>query len=240
MERIDLYDRYVHNMLSEPERQKFDELLESDEEFSSEFKIYLMTIDGICREAHQDNLDFGLAMKNLTKEQLQSIIGKRVIDKPQIAAITCPADGIPSAKPTNLRFKPIIWKVASFAAIIILIVSIVFNVEQNARHSIDDAVFAFAYDGPNIARSGEGILDITTMDNDDLKASLIQMEAKYLTLQTEEEIADYGYTIAMAYLRLHDRDNAKAVLEKLIARFDGNDDYAEIVNKWKSILAIIK
>ena len=40
-------------------------------------KIYLFTVDGVCREAHQDNLDFGLAMKSLSKDKLKEIIGKQ-------------------------------------------------------------------------------------------------------------------------------------------------------------------
>ena len=70
MEKNDLYDKYINNLLSEKERIDFDARLESDKEFASDFKVYLFTIDGICREAHQNNLDFGLAMKNLSKEKL--------------------------------------------------------------------------------------------------------------------------------------------------------------------------
>ena len=72
MERIDLYDKYINDQLSEKERSGFDARLESDENFASDFKVYLFTVDGICREAHQDNLDFGLALKNLSKEQLRN------------------------------------------------------------------------------------------------------------------------------------------------------------------------
>ena len=66
MERIDLYDKYINNLLPEIERGDFEARLEFDNDFASDFKVYLFTIDGICREAHQDNLDFGLAMKNLS------------------------------------------------------------------------------------------------------------------------------------------------------------------------------
>ena len=53
-------------------------------------------------------------------------------------------------------------------------------------------------------------------------------------------MADTGYALAMAYLRLHDRDRAKSVLAQLVARFEDNSDYADDVNKWKSILNLLK
>lgn len=77
MERIDLFDRYFNGELSAEENMKFKERLESDDDFASEFKIYSMTVVGICKEAEQDNADFGLAMKHLSKEQLFEIIGRK-------------------------------------------------------------------------------------------------------------------------------------------------------------------
>lgn len=77
MERIDLFDRYFNGELSDEEKKRFKERLESDEEFASDFKIYSMTVAGICKEAEQDNTDFGAAMKQLSKEQLFEIIGRQ-------------------------------------------------------------------------------------------------------------------------------------------------------------------
>lgn len=80
MERIDFFDRYIKGELSEEENCKFKERLESDEDFASDFRIYSLSVIGICKEAEQDNADFGNAMKHLTKEQLFDIIGRK--DKP--------------------------------------------------------------------------------------------------------------------------------------------------------------
>lgn len=77
MERIDLFDRYIKGELSEDENNKFKERLESDEDFASDFRIYSLSVIGICKEAEQDNADFGSAMKHLTKEQLFEIIGRK-------------------------------------------------------------------------------------------------------------------------------------------------------------------
>ena len=77
MERIDLFDRYFNGELSEEENIRFKERLDADEEFASDFKIYSMTVAGICKEAEQDNVDFGAAMKHLSKDQLYEIIGRK-------------------------------------------------------------------------------------------------------------------------------------------------------------------
>ncbi len=77
MERIDFFDRYIKGELSEEENRKFKERLESDEDFASDFRIYSLSVIGICKEAEQDNADFGIAMKHLTKEQLFDIIGRK-------------------------------------------------------------------------------------------------------------------------------------------------------------------
>lgn len=77
MERIDLFDRYIKGKLSENETDEFKERLKSDAEFAYDFQIYSMSVIGICKEAEQNNTDFGLAMKHLTKEQLFEIIGRK-------------------------------------------------------------------------------------------------------------------------------------------------------------------
>ena len=62
MERIELYDRYINHQLSKDECKEFDARLESDKEFASDVKVYLWTVNGFCREGHQDNIDFGGAL----------------------------------------------------------------------------------------------------------------------------------------------------------------------------------
>ena len=65
MERIDLFDRYIKGELSEEDNRKFKESLELDEDFASDFRIYSLSVIGICKEAEQDNADFGSAINRL-------------------------------------------------------------------------------------------------------------------------------------------------------------------------------
>lgn len=237
MERIDLYDKYINDQLSEKERADFDARLESDEIFASDFKVYLFTVDGICREAHQDNLDFGLALKGLSKDQLKEIIGKHDVGHQAAAAV---AESPLNEKQKVLRFKPWMWQAASIAAVVIIAFTVVFNIEKTARYSVDNAIYACAEINPDLVRAGGEPIDVKSMSDDELKAKLPELIALYKSASNTDEIADNGYALAMAYLRLHDRDNAKVILEQLVSRFDGNTDYAEDVNKWESILNLMR
>ena len=105
---------------------------------------------------------------------------------------------------------------------------------------MDNAIFTCSYITPDLVRAGGKPIDITSMNQDELKTKLSELESLYQSASTNDEIADTGYALAMAYLRLHDRDRAKSVLNQLVARFEDNSDYADDVNKWKSILNLLK
>ena len=44
MERIELFDKYIKDQLSPKERNEFDARLESDKEFASDFKVFLLAV----------------------------------------------------------------------------------------------------------------------------------------------------------------------------------------------------
>ena len=232
MERIELFDNYINNQLSDAQRSEFDARLESDEEFASDFKVYLLTVNGICRETHQDNLDFGMAMKSLSKEKLKEIVGMRNLESPKVSS---------NGKSVKiLRFKPWMWQVASIAAVVVIAFTVVFNIEKNARYSVDNAIYACAEISTDLTRDGSEILDIQSMTDEELTNKLPLLVANYNSAQSYDDIADNGFALAMAYLRLHDRENAKRILQKLVSQFEDNSEYAGYVSKWQSILNVLK
>lgn len=232
MERIELFDNYINNQLSDAQRSEFDARLESDEEFASDFKVYLLTVNGICREAHQDNLDFGMAMKSLSKEKLKEIVGMRNLERIEVSS---------NGKSVKiLRFKPWMWQVASIAAVVVIAFTVVFNIEKNARYSVDNAIYACAEISTDLTRDGSEILDIQSMTDEELTNKLPLLVANYNSVQSSDEIADNGFALAMAYLRLHDRENAKEILQKLVSQFEDNSEYSGYVSKWQSILNVLK
>ena len=232
MERIELFENYINNQLSDAQRSEFDARLESDEEFASDFKVYLLTVNGICREAHQDNLDFGMAMKSLSKEKLKEIVGMRNLESPEVSS-----NG-KSVK--NLRFKPWMWQVASIAVVVVIAFTVILNIEKNARYSVDNAIYACAEISTDLTRDGSEILDIQSMTDEELTNKLPLLVANYNSAQSYDDIADNGFALAMAYLRLHDRENAKEILQKLVSQFEDNSEYSGYVSKWQSILNVLK
>jgi hypothetical protein len=224
MDNIELFDKYIKGNLPKQEYIEFDNRLKSDKEFAAEFKLYLFSVGGICRETEQDNIEFGVAMKNLTKEQLREIVGSRK----------------EVVKPKLLRFKPWIWQVASIAAVVVIAFTAVIRIEKQSRYNVDNAIYACAGEDAMLWRSGAEQVDITTLSNDELKTQLPKLVELYNTATDNQEIADNGYALAMAYVRLHDRENARVILTQLIQRFGNNEDFQDDVKRYKSILNLIK
>lgn len=232
MEKIDLFDKYIKDELSDNERIEFDGRLSSDNEFATEFSVYCAIVRGVCQEAEQDNLDFGIAMKNITKEQLREIIGPRhVVETPN-------ADNKPKAKIINMRAW--MWQAISVAAVVVIAFTAVFRIQQQAEYAVDNAIYTFNAETVVSSRSGTTQIDISKLNDDQLREQLPQLIKLYTTAIDEQEIADNGYSLAMAYIRLHEREEAKKILTQLIERFDGNEEFQGYVTKCKSVLDIIK
>lgn len=71
---INLFDLYVEGGLPHEVEEMFALRLEVDQDFAEEFRVYLFTVYGICKEAEQDNLDFGKAMGGISEGELKEAI----------------------------------------------------------------------------------------------------------------------------------------------------------------------
>lgn len=232
MERIELFDRYITKQLSEEKRQEFDAKLKDDADFACDFIVYLFTVDGICKEAEQDNLDFGIAMKSLSKEQLLEIVGKKEADLPVAASVT---NGH-----RKLRFKPWMWQVASIAAIIIIAFTLVLNIQKQAKNSIYDNIYACAQFEEIHSRGAAKPLDITKLDDSELKTKLPEMEKGYHNCEDPDELYDYGYPLAMAYIRLHKPKPALEILNNLVFKLQDDEYYEPDVREMRLIISMLK
>ncbi len=129
MERIELFDKYIAGKLSEAEVAEFKNRLNSDEKFATEFNVYLISVRGICQEAEQENIKFGHAMKSMTKEQLQSIIGKN--EKPRIVH-------------SNFFRERMMW-ISSMVAMLVVAIGIGWNLYSTSQNHLCDVVYNYAY-----------------------------------------------------------------------------------------------
>ena len=245
MDHIDLFDKYINGELSSKDNANFKLNLKRDKELSQEFSIYLAAVKGICREAEQNNLDFGKALKHLSKEDLLRAIGRSDEKEKQSQS----AD----LKSKSIKYRRwLIWQSVGVAALIgiVVIYSIIAHNEaktmqtnalamnQEAMNSVDNAIYAFSDYSRGIARAGG--VDISDLSDEELKNYLPELENTYREQTNDFDAADAGSELVMAYISLHERDKAKALLEKLIEKFKNNQDLEGEVMNWETILNLIK
>lgn len=213
MERIELFDDYIFDNLTPEKKSAFDSRLKTDKEFVEDFKVYLLALKGIQLEAQQDNMELALALKNISKEQLYEIIGRK--KQPKILRIP------------YLRER-LAW-VSSVAAILIIGFFTVFQVQRQGQYQLYDTIVAYNYI-PDYDR-GEG--DINNYSGKEVKEILPQLEKDYQDAPADDvqKCQDAGMRLAMAYLKIHDKDKAVKTLEEMASRFHDDEDFAARCNK---------
>lgn len=203
---IELFDRYIDDKLNADERLIFEKRLRSDKSFATDFRVYLFTLKGICQEAEQDNIEFGHAMKNISKRDLLRIIGRS--SRPRLMHL-------------NYICERMAWA-ASIAAILVIGIFTVMNIRQSGMNRLDDTIVAYNY----IPDSGRGPESITAADIPSLEKAYLDAPSDDIQLQQEA-----GMRLAMAYLKTHDRKKAKEILAELSVRFADDEEFVAQCNK---------
>lgn len=222
MERIELFDQYILGKLSANEVSDFKKRLEADDDFAAEFRIYLISVKGICQEVEQANIEFGYAMKSLTEAQLQSIIGK-------------------SEKPRTVRlnaFRERVMWISSMAAVIMVAIAIGWNLYTTSRHQrlADDAhlcevIYSYEY-RPIEGDRGDGgeYVNLNSLTDDQVERLIPKMTSAFETDETDSQAWHIdGTNLAMAYLKLHRRDDAVRVLKDMAAKTAEPERYNRLI-----------
>lgn len=224
MENIELFDKYIKEELNENERQDIEKRLREDKTFADEFRVYATTVIGICKEAEQDDLDFGIALKRLSKDELKEVIGyKERKEKSKV-----------------IFFKPSIRYVASIAAMLVVVFSLYFTFQRNARIDVDNAIAMCYNEDIQLSRDGAEAINIKGLTNDEIANRLPKFEQIYTKSVKEQDVADNGLALALIYIRLHQREDAANILHKLINRFEHNNDFKGMIEKYEQILSMIE
>ncbi len=207
MERIDLFDRYISGEMSESEALDFERRMADDKDFSSDFQIYKMIVKGIWKEEKEKETELDNAFKSLSKDDLRRIVGPKM---------TIVKGGKPKAKVVYMAS----W-IASVAAVVIVAFTLTFNIQRSARNSVDDVMFDCYY--TPVSRGGEDIMDLSKASAAEIKKQLPILVAAYKNAADEQELSSYGINLAMVYLKIHDRDNARQILLDVKAKCTDND-----------------
>lgn len=207
MERIESFDKYISGEMSDTEVAEFKRKLSEDKDFSSDFQIYKMVVKGIVMEENDKEAELDNAFKNLSKDDLRKIVGpKKTIAKTSMS----------KAKVVYMAS----W-ITSVAAVAVIAFSLTFNIQRSARNNVDDIMFDCYYSP--VSRGGEDIVDLSKASEAEIKKQLPKMEKVYNKATDEQDISSYGINLAMVYLKIHDRDNARKVLLDVKKRSTDND-----------------
>lgn len=206
MERIESFDKYISGEMSDTEVAEFKRKLSEDKDFSSDFQIYKMVVKGIVMEEKEKEAELDNAFNNLSKDDLRKIVGpKKTIAK--------------TSKSKAKIFYVASW-ITSVAAVAIIAFSLTFNIQRSARNNVDDIMFDCYYSP--VSRGGEDIVDLSKANEAEIKKQLSKIVDAYKNASDEQEISSYGINLAMVYLKIHDRDNARKVLLDVKSKCVGN------------------
>lgn len=224
MNTYELFDKYIEGTLSEEEHNNFEGRLESDKNFAQEFELYLITVNGIIKEEENDCFEFGVALKSLTKEELETFVGKK------------------KSKGKSLNLNRYLWPLSS-AAILIIAFTLTLHQQRINNNKVDNLIFAF--NEPTFVDRRSSAWDLETiklpLDNEEaLKAFIPQLKDLYANSQTEQEQITNGKGLAMVYLKCHNRKDAVKVLRELIEKFKNDEHQKESVEECKKILKYLE
>lgn len=206
MERIESFDKYISGEMSETEVAEFKRKLSEDKVFSSDFQIYKMVVKGIVMEEMEKEAELDNAFKNLSKDDLRKIVG--------------PKKTIVKTSKSKAKVVYMASWITSVAAVAIIAFSLTFNIQRSARNNVDDIMFDCYYSP--VSRGGEDIVDLSKANEAEIKKQLPKIVDAYKNASDEQEISSYGINLAMVYLKIHDRVNARKVLLDVKSKCVGN------------------
>lgn len=170
----------------------------------------------VYQEAEQENAEFGHALKNISEEDLIGILKNQ--------------------KPKVINFRKVIrerivWTL-SMAAMLAIAITVPLHIHNQSMDKMDGLIYS--YNTPmlvqNGVRGGESTVDITALNDAQLKASLPKLEEEFQDSDNLQDVALNGQVLALAYIRTHNRAEARATLKSMITRLSAEpEDYKNII-----------
>ena len=187
----------------------------------------------IIKSAEEENIELGVALKNISEDDLKEIFRKNnndvLSDTNPVLDDVKPHIGIAAAASINLRRTWI--EVASFALLITVSAFLIYNTNRNANTALYNTIVAYNY--VSSSRDGEELKDITEMSQDELRNYIPTLQKAFddAPIDDIQECEDSGMRLAMAYLKLHEKEKTVTLLNELKSRFNFDEDYVAKCNK---------
>lgn len=200
-----------------------------------------LIIDGLIKEAEQDNADFEAAMRQMSEEEFEELIYEPAYAEndedraSEMATASIAADmdynerqwkrSLPSvAKKSKWQvFRPWISSAVAAAAVVLIVLIPSINVMNGKL--CDSALYA----STEYITSSRSASEINGLSDDQLKAKLPELEKRYKDCIKEDgkftyytdDLQETGWDLTLAYLRLHKKGDAVKVLKVLSEHFSG-------------------
>ena len=123
-------------------------------------------------------------------------------------------------KKVQLRKTTIIWSAAAIIVIFLFIFSM-FHLQQRGEYKLDDTLVDYNY-SPEAYQDVNAVGDFSNSSADEVNGLIPQLKLNYENAQLNGNYMDVqaaGMTLAMAYLKMHDRKNCRMVLNQLMEEY---------------------
>ena len=191
----------------------------------------------ILKSAEEENIELGVALKNISEDDLKRILRQEkrsaLHNIPHLKNIK-PHFGLSIAAIVNHRR---LWiEAASFALLIAVSALWIFNVNRSADTAIYNTLVAYNY--VSSSRDGIEMKDISNMSQDELRnyIPVLQKAFNNASIDDIQECQVTGMNLAMAYLKLHEREKTITLLNELKIRFNFDENYVAKCNKIINLL----
>lgn len=200
-----------------------------------------LIIDGLIKEAEQDNADFETAMRDLSDEEFKELVyGPAYAYADEDSASEMTADSIAadidlsenqpvSSQPIVVKkskwqvFRP--WITSAVAAAAVVLIVLIPSVNAMNGKLCDSALYA----SNSYITSSRSANEINGLNDDQLKAKLPELEKRYMACIKEDgkstyytdDLKEAGWDLTLAYLKLHKKGDAVKVLKVLSTQFNG-------------------
>lgn len=198
-----------------------------------------LIIDGLIKEAEQDNADFEAAMRQMSEEEFEELIYEPAYaEADEDRASEMPTASIAADMDYNERqwkpsqpsvakkskwqvFRP--WITSAVAAAAVVLIVLIPSVNAMNGKLCDSALYA----STEYITSSRSASEINGLSDDQLKAKLPELEKRYKECIKEDgkftyytdDLQETGWDLTLAYLRLHKKGDAVKVLKVLSEHF---------------------
>lgn len=228
---IEMFDAYLNNTMSEDAKKAFEKQLAENKELKQDFATHKEIIYLLQKSCGEANREFGQALKRITDEDYEAIVGRKTQDSAAMVDTTADEEK-PKEKVIPLKK---VYRWMSIAAMLFIIAGVGVNQYQlrHSRNQAYDAIYATGFNPDNLLDASRAEGEMTQTKNDlnnaiklmdkepEKAAQQLEVIFKSNAADAQDMKIDCGIALAYAYVKTHDIDKAKNIIQKVEQLNDG-------------------